>query len=170
LEQVFQPNSISSNAELHSASSTNQNSSAIRFTTPLEIAREITYNLKSKKAPGYDGISARILKELPKKGIVLLTYIFNAVFHLQYMPQAWKKAEVIMILKPGKPADYALSYRPISLLPILSKLFEKLLLKRLKPFLMDQGIIPDEQFGFRKSHSTIEQVHRLTSVISGALE
>ena len=75
-----------------------------------------------------------------------------------------------MIEKPGKPPHEAGSYRPISLLPIISKLFEKLLLKRLKPIIERKNLVRDHQFGFRKSHSTMDQVHRITNVIEKALE
>jgi hypothetical protein len=69
-----------------------------------------------------------------------------------------------------KPAEEAKSYRPISLLPILSKLCEKIFLTRIQPTLQEKGIIPDHQFGFRQKHATIEQVHRITNVIYNALE
>ncbi len=111
-----------------------------------------------------------MLKELPRKGLVFLTYIFNAVLRLRYIPKLWKKAEVILVFKPGKSPDRPESYRPISLLPILSKLFEKLFLTRLKPVHEERKLIPDEQYGFQEKHSTIEQVHRITAVISEALE
>lgn len=86
------------------------------------------------------------------------------------MSQDLKKAEVIVVLKPGKSPDSATSYRPISLLPILPKLYEKLLLKRLKLLLQEQNLLPDEQFGFREKHSTIDQVHRLVALINYSLE
>src|SRR6266576_399594 len=73
-----------------------------------------------------------------------------------------------MLQKPGKPPSEVSSYRPISLLPSISKLFEKLILKRLKPLIEDK--IPDFQFGFRNKHATIEQVQRVTTVIERALE
>jgi hypothetical protein len=68
------------------------------------------------------------------------------------------------------PATDVTSYRPISLLPVLSKLFGNLLLKKLKPILEIKQIIPIHQFGFRRKHSTIDQVHRITSLIETALE
>jgi hypothetical protein len=55
-----------------------------------------------------------------------------------------------MIPKPGKNLSEVESYRPISLLPIISKLFEKLILKRLKPITADKHLVPTHQFGFRK--------------------
>jgi len=73
------------------------------------------------------------------------------------------------LLKPGKPLEHVTSNKQISLLPSLSTLFEKLLLKRLKPIEARQHI-PEHQFGFWNKHSTIEQVHRVTNVINNALE
>ena len=70
-------------------------------------------------------------------------------------------AEIILIPKPGKRLEEVSSYRPISLLPVLSKMIEKLILNRLKPILEAENIIPDHQFGFREKHSTIEQIHRV---------
>jgi hypothetical protein len=96
--------------------------------------------------------------------------MINAAFRLRHVPSVWKVAEVFMLLKPGKPPHETKSYRPISLLPSISKLFEKLLLKRLKPLIERQNIIPNHQFGFRQKHSTIDQVHRITDVIERALE
>ena len=100
-----------------------------------------------------------ILKQLPKKTIVKLTNLYIAALQLNYVRSNWKVAEVITIPKPGKPVNEVTSYRPISLLLMLSKLFEKLFLKRLKPILDEKQIIPTHQFGFRNKHSTIDQVH-----------
>ena len=75
-----------------------------------------------------------------------------------------------MVLKPGKnPTDVA-SYRPISLLPILSKILEKLLLKRIYSDTNLQDWIPTHQFGFRRAHSTIQQCHRIADIINKAFE
>ena len=75
-----------------------------------------------------------------------------------------------MLPKSGKPPNEAKSYRPISLLPIISKLMKRLLLKRMKPIIENRDLIPDHQFGFRCKHSTIDQVHRITDIIEKALE
>ena len=110
------------------------------------------------------------MKQLPDKTIRKLTYLINASFRMQYVPMIWKVAEVIMIHKPGKSQYDVESYRPISLLPVISKLYEKLLLKRLKPIIEEKNLIPAHQFGFREKHSTIDQVHRITNTIETALE
>ncbi|MGR0295568.1 reverse transcriptase domain-containing protein, partial [Klebsiella pneumoniae] len=71
--------------------------------------------------------------------------------------------------KTGKPPNNTSSYRPISLLPILSKLFEKLLLKRLLPIVESNNLFPTHQFGFRLGHSTVQQGLRVVDYISSAL-
>lgn len=75
-----------------------------------------------------------------------------------------------MILKPGKSLEDPKSYRPISLLPIISKMLEKLFLRRLLPIIEERKIIPDHQFGFRSKHSTVDQIHRIVKKIHIALE
>ena len=62
------------------------------------------------------------------------------------------------------------SYSPISLLPIPSKVFEKLHLKRLQPDVDISHLIPGYQFGFRPGHSPIQQAHRVVNEIVTSLE
>jgi len=92
------------------------------------------------------------------------------MFRLSYYPLTWKFSEIILIPKPNKPPESVTSYRPISLLPTLSKVFEKILLKRLLPLATEAKIIPDTQFGFKPNHSTIHQLHRVVDTISSSLE
>jgi hypothetical protein len=88
-----------------------------------------------------------------------------------YFLAQWKDTQIIiLILKPRKPPNELTSYRPISLLPIVYKVFEKLLLKRLLPMVENNRLIPNHQFGFRQRHSTIEQTHRIVQRINEALE
>lgn len=79
-------------------------------------------------------------------------------------------AQIVLILKPGKPAKEVTSYRPISLLSMLGKLFERLFLKRLKPLLAQDSMIPVHQFGFCEKHATIEQTHQIVALIFKAFE
>jgi len=73
-------------------------------------------------------ISNKVLQMLPEMAVKYITQLCNAVLRRDFFPSQWKVVEIIMIQKPGKPAELAESYRPVSLLPVLSKLFEKLLL------------------------------------------
>jgi hypothetical protein len=70
-----------------------------------------------------------MLKELPRKGLLNLLYILNSIIRLEYWPKSLKQAQIIMITKPGKNPIDVTSYRPISLLPTISKILEKLILK-----------------------------------------
>ena len=67
----------------------------------------------------------------------------------------WKLAEVIMIVKPDKPKKKTPSCKPICLLPVLLKVYEKLLLKRLKPIIEERNLVPVYQFGFRESYFSL---------------
>jgi hypothetical protein len=123
--------------------------------SPKEVS-QITKKINAHKAPGYDLITGKILSQLPKKTVVLLTIIYNSMLRLSYFPVTWKFAQIVMLPKPGKPANETSSYRPISLLPIPSKIFEKLLLNRVRNDTNILDTIPDYQFGFREHHSTIQ--------------
>jgi len=166
LESVFQPNDTDSDIQpvIH-----NNSGQPIKLTSPTEIYNVIR-KLKPKKAPGLDLITSNNLVQCPKKVFVLLTYIYNASFRLQYFPNPWKTAKIILIPKTGKPAEETASHRPISLLSTLSKVFEKLIRSRLHKIVDELGIILQHQFGFRAKHSTIEQAHRITAIIRNALE
>ena len=106
-----------------------------------------------------------MLKQLPHKGLRALTQIYNATLRLEYFPRYWKIGQIIMIVKPGKDPTEVTSYRPTNLLPLLSQIREKLLLRRLTPLLTSKQLIADHQFGFRPQHGTTEQAHRLVRKI-----
>jgi hypothetical protein len=124
---------------------------------PDEVEAHIR-QLKSKKAPGPDELKAPIFKNLPRIAIVALTVIFNNCMRAHHFPPAWKHATTVMIPKPGKDPTNPLSYRPISLLNIAGKVFEKILSTRLKNFLEINNLLPPEQFGFRSERSTINPI------------
>lgn len=146
-----------------------QMSLPIRAFTPAEVKSEIK-QINTHKAPGHDLIAGEVLQHLPKKALVLLTTIYNSMLRLCYFPIQWKCAQVIMIAKPGKPPNETTSYRPVSLLPTMSKVFEKILLKRIKNMFPPEDLIPNHQFGFREKHSTIQQCHRIVNQIITTLE
>jgi hypothetical protein len=111
-----------------------------------------------------------MMTELPKKGLVLLTYIFNAMLRFNFWPKQLKTAEIILIPKPGKDAKELSSYRPISLLSIISKLFEKLILRKINMDLTPDEWMPLHQFGFTNRHSTTQQIHRIIHKINQTLD
>lgn len=140
------------------------NSDASTFTKPREIS-DIIKSLSIRKSPGYDQVSNASLKHLPRKGLILLTKIFNSCTSQSYPPKSWKHAIVIAIPKPKKDSTNPSNYRPISLLSSISKLFERVLLNRINRFLEANPVIPNEQFGFKSGHSTNHQLVRLTQSV-----
>jgi hypothetical protein len=92
----------------------------------------------------------KLLRTSKKKSLVKLIRLINACIRLNYIPNAWKTAEAIMIPKSGKNLSEVESYRPISLLLIMSKIYEKLILKSLKHIIQEEHLVPMHQFGFRK--------------------
>jgi hypothetical protein len=99
------------------------NQHPLTLTTPKGILGEITL-LNPRKAPGADLITAKMLEELPRKDLVLLPYIYNAILCIGYWPKPFKIANIIMIGKPGKDLTDVQNYFPISLLPIMTKLLD----------------------------------------------
>jgi len=147
-----------------------QLSPQIKYFKINEVKQIIKLDLSTKKAPGYDKITGKLLQEATEDCIQLITYILNGILRLGYFPDQLKVAEIILIQKPGKDIYKPGSYRPISLIPTISKVFEKLFLLRLRPIIEIHNLIPQHQFGFRERHSTIEQVHRIVKKISNDLE
>ena len=84
--------------------------------------------------------------------MALLTSIFSSMLRLRYFPVQWKYAQIIMIAKPGKPPTEASSYRPVSILPILSKLLDRLLHCSLDETIYIDGLLPTHQFGVNKKN------------------
>ena len=125
----------------------------------------IVKKLKNNKSPGEDNISPRLIKNLPNRALFFITYIFNMALFFAYFPLAWRSARVIPIHKPGKPTNDPSSYRPISLLSVLGKVFERLLLKRIQAHISSTELLPQEQFGFRTGHSTSLQLLRVVNQI-----
>jgi Reverse transcriptase (RNA-dependent DNA polymerase)/Endonuclease-reverse transcriptase len=138
------------------------------YTKPSEII-SILRLLKNGKAPGLDGINNRHLKNLPRKAIVLLTHIFNNCLRIGYFPKRWKHAKVIAISKPKKDATSPENYRPISLLPAIGKLFERVIRNRLNDHTYEHNVVPPQQFGFMPGLSTTHQLYRIVSHVKQKL-
>jgi hypothetical protein len=82
-----------------------------------------------------------------------LTHIVNLPIQSGIVPDQMKVARVLPILKSGE-GNFFSNYRPISILPVFSKLLEKVVYHRLLHYLNKQNILFDNQYGFRKNHST----------------
>ena len=86
---------------------------------------------------------------------------------------AWKQSKVIMLPKPGKDLTKPTSYRPISLLPAIGtigKVFERIISSRLSTFLEKANYFDENQAGFRRNRSTLDQLFKLSQSVSTALK
>ena len=110
-------------------------------------------NIKVNSAPGSDGIPPRFVKLAKTILTPLLTKIFNKCIQHEIFPKAFKTAQVILIPKISSPKSLN-DLRPISLLFVFSKLFEKILESRMLKFLNKNNILTSSQFGFRTNSST----------------
>jgi len=141
--------------------------SNVPLLTPAQVSEAIDEG-KVSKSPGYDGICYRILRSLNVGAITFLTKLYNAMTKTQYFPDALKSGIVVVIPKPGKPPDNPNSYRPITLLPTLGKVYERCILGVLQRVERRLKIIPDEQHGFRSSHSCGTQLARVSETLARA--
>jgi len=124
---VFKPHDDTPDPEIIRKPTTHAPSSEKLRAFTIGELNGVVKHLHHRKAPGPDQITTLMIRELPHEGLKAILYLLSAITRLGYWPRPLKRAKAIMILKPGKdPTDVA-SYRPISLLPVMSKILEKLL-------------------------------------------
>ena len=133
-----------------------------------EEVRQAIHNLNNGKAGGTDGIIPEMLKTGGEEVICFLTKLYNKVFDCGIYPQEWAKAIVVPVFKKGDP-DKPDNYRGISLINTTCKCYTAILNKRLYTWLEDRNIIVENQAGFRRNYSTVDQIFNLYSVIQKLL-
>jgi hypothetical protein len=128
---------------------------------------EVFGKLQDKKCPGPDGIDGPIVKRiqwiLPSFWVTLMYKCLG----LGCFPKAWKTARVIAIPKTDKSKHNTVhGYRGISVLPIIGKCLESLVVERLKTFLEITGQIPPQQFGFTAGRATVDAIQKVTESVT----
>ena len=131
-----------------------------------EISTSIK-QLKSRKAPGIDEITAEVLKAGGPSMINILKNIFEKVWEEEIPPSDWQKMLVTPIHKKGDKLDPA-NYRAISLLSIPSKVFCRILLNRIKENV--ENILGESQFGFREGRGTVDAIFVIRQIMEKANE
>ena len=144
-------------------SETCQHSLFLAPTTNNEVFNALVA-LKKTNSTGPDGIANKVLQLAAYLIAEPLAHIINQSFLSGIFPTAFKTAKVIPIFKTGKSDDVQ-NYRPISLLNNLSKIFEKLMYKRIVEFFNKHNLLYDNQFGFRKGHSTVDAIFSSLNMI-----
>lgn len=125
--------------------------------------------LKDKPSSGYDNISSILIKKVKFHLVKPLTFLINKSFEEGIFPNELKIAKVVPIHKDGDNSDIQ-NYRPISIIPTISKIFEYAILTRLVNFFTKHKILSKNQFGFTKKRSTIDAVITVIEQIIDALE
>ena len=119
----------------------------------IVFVKSFLKKVKRTKATGLDDLPAGMLKDCAAYIAVPLRYIVNLSLNTSTVPSAWKEAKIVPIYKSGASSSVE-NYRPISVLPILSKLLEKAVHTQLSTFLERNNLLNDSQFGYRENRST----------------
>ena len=123
----------------------------------------------SNSAAGYDEIPASIMKQLIVYYVQPLTLLINKSIAQGKFPYELKLAKVLPIYK-NEDEQMIQNYRPISVLPFFSKIFEKIISIYITDFIEENGLFYSNQFGFRKSHGTNHAIISLVEKVSKALD
>ena len=115
-----------------------------------------------------NGFFPSFFKKFSKIFAPKLSAMFRKLIHLGEFPSCWKIASVTPIPKEGNSCR-AKDFRPISITPVLSKVFERLIASRLHKFIETERILPKTQFGYRKGLGTVDALLTFTSDIQAAL-
>ena len=121
-----------------------------------DIAK-IIHNLDPNKAHGHDMISIRMLKICGNSIYKPLQLIFRSCIEHGKFPSEWKKANVVPIHKEGNKQTLE-NYRPVPLLPICGKIFERLIYNSLFEFFIANELISSNKSGFKLGDSCINQL------------
>ena len=141
----------------------NQNSIFFQPTSKEEITHLID-SMANKSSAGWDGVSNTLLKQIKFSIVPALEIIFNKSLKEGMFPSMMKLACVSPLHKSGQ-TDIANNYRPISLLPVISKVLEKIVYNRTYKFLQKNSILYDSQYGFRHKHSCENAIQELLGTI-----
>ncbi len=141
------------------------------YINPTDITEivSIVAQLAPKTSSGYDEMSVKLLKTIINEIADPLCHVVNRSFLLGLIPDELKIARVTPIFKAGDKTQLV-NYRPISILPALSKIFERLMYNRLSAFLDKYNILTPNQFGFRKNRSTADAVINLSDYVTNILD
>ena len=143
---------------------TNKNSIVLESCSYSEVS-EIISELQNGKA---SDIPIHVIKKTAHIISPKLSEYFNELMKNGIFPDSLKIGKISPIYKKGNSEHFE-NYRPVSTLPIFGKIFEKVIYKRLYSFLTSQGILYENQFGFRKSHSTSHALNYSVNHIKQAL-
>ena len=133
-----------------------------------KMVKKVIMNLDSSKASGPDCIPVVVLKNCEPKLSYILAELFNMCRKEFYFPDCWMVSSVVPVFKNVGERSTAKNYHPVSLLSVVSKVFEKLVNNRIVDHLEKCGLFSDFQYGFRSSQSTADLLTVVSDRIAGA--
>ena len=119
---------------------------------PDEVFK-IIIGLKNSKSTGTDSIDTRIIKLIAGKILAPLTHIINLSISTSKFPSIWKVAKVVSLLKKGDSLNPK-NYRPVALLPIFSKILERVIFNQMVKYLDTNKLLHPNHHGSRHGYST----------------
>ena len=131
-------------------------------TPSLDVVINLLRNIDEKKATGLDMIPSKLLKMAASIVAPSLTAIFTKSIITGVYPTEWKMARVTPVFKKGVKSNLN-NYRPISVIPVVSKVFEKIVYDQLYQYLNDNQLLSSCQSGFRSLHSTLTALLEATN-------
>ena len=134
-----------------------------------EELKKVIVSLDETKSAGCDGIHPRLIKLAVDSVASPLCHVFNCCLNQGVYPSGLKIAKVIPLYKTGDPTNVT-NYRPISLLSVVNKIFEKLIHSRLIKHLIDHDILNPYQHGFRPGRSTTTALASILPRIQDAID
>ena len=120
----------------------------------MKDIRDAFAKVKTTKSFGVDNISSYFLKLALPYIENSLAFLFNTSIETSQFPDSWKVARITPIFKEGDKTEKS-NYRPISVLPVISKLFEKLVFNQLYHYMKENSLFTSDQSGFLRLHSTL---------------
>lgn len=138
-------------------------------TVGLIDTREIIQKLKNKTSLDNLGMSNRLIKSVINIVVTPLTKLINQCIETGVYPEILKTAKVTPIHKGGSVTDFG-NFRPISLIPVLSKIIESVLKKQIIKYLDENNLIYEHQYGFRMNKSTNDAIIHLINEINKGME
>ena len=137
-----------------------------RPTTVREI-EDACKGLTSGKGMGWDGVSPRVIKAVAEELAGSLSRLLNLCMLEGHFPSCLKVSRVVPVFKTEDPTQFS-NYRPVSVLPVLSQIFERVIKVRLVEFLERHAVIIPGQYGFRSGHSTDMAILDMVEKVRGA--
>jgi ribonuclease HI len=125
---------------------------------------------KGTRSVGIDEVPMSVLKKVGPQVAQEIAMITNACIREQCWPEQWKKAEIVCIWKKKGNQKEPKFYRPVSMLPAIARLVERMLAEQLKVHIAENKLLPKFQHGFRSKHSTETALIQLVDNIATAMD